>query len=64
MYLLFGGADYEEGGGVRDLWGSYTSYSLAAQDIKFLVEFFSKHGDGVWWHIYSVEDDDIIRESE
>lgn len=66
MYLLFGGMDYEESGGARDMWGQYSSYPEADRAVVELTEFYSKHGDSVWvwWHIYSVANDDIVGESE
>lgn len=63
MYLLFGGKDYEDAGGAKDLFGQYHTLSGALKDIGLLVDAHAVHGDGVWWHIYSVEDDCIVEES-
>lgn len=64
MYLLFGGEDYEACGGARDLYGSYDTEDLAMVAVDELELKHGEHGGGVWWHIYSVLEDDVVAESK
>lgn len=63
MYILFAGMDYEECGGAMDIFFT-GSLEECRERVSLAEEQLGRHGDGVWWHIYSTLSDQIVEDSQ
>lgn len=62
MYLLFGGWNYDGGGGWDNFLGAHDTLGAAIAAGEWWAA--SEDADWVWWHVVDLSTKQVVRESD